>query len=178
MQTYIALLRGINVSGQKKIKMAILTESMNSWGFLDTKSYIQSGNLVFKYPPSDIDGLQLKIKSGIADVFGFEVEVLVIESGEFSRLVGRNPFLGDHVDKKQLYYVFTIDAPQADKVREISAEIYEGEEFSITDGCIFLYCHKGYGKAKCNNNFFEKKLKIKATARNYNTVNKLLELTL
>lgn len=158
--------------------MATLTESMNSWGFQDARSYIQSGNLVFNYPQTDITELQLKIKAGIADVFGFEVEVLVIESGEFSRLVGRNPFLGDHVDKKQLYYVFTIDSPQADKISEINGKIYEDEEFSITNGCIFLYCHEGYGKAKCDNNFFEKKLKIRATARNYNTVSKLLELSL
>ena len=74
-------------------------------------------------------------------------------------------------------YIFLFDLPNVEATEKLNAQEFDGEEFSITNECIFLYCFGGYGKAKCNNNFFEKRLGIRATARNYNTVNKLLELT-
>ena len=87
MQTYIALLRGINVSGQKKLKMADLRDSMNSWGLSEVRTYIQSGNLIFKYKASHSDELQRIIREGIRETFGYEVGVWVCERESFIQIV-------------------------------------------------------------------------------------------
>ena len=178
MQTYIALLRGINVSGHKKIKMAHLRQLMTKMGFIDVQTYIQSGNLVFKYADANPEIIAAKIKKGIKNEYGFDVEVLVLESNNFKKIADQNPYsINEDADRKLIYYIFLFDLPDLDATEKLSSQEFDGEEFSITNECIFLYCFGGYGKAKCNNNFFEKRLGIRATARNYNTVNKLLELT-
>ena len=178
MPTYIALLRGINVSGQKKIKMSELKELMNSWGFDDVQTYIQSGNLIFKYPRSESPTIERKIKEGIAQSYEYEVEVFVVERKEFLAIVQNSPFRFDNgTDKKQIYFVFLMDMPDAEETQRLRLEKYKGEEFTITEQCIYLNCFNGYGKAKCNNNFFENRLKIRATTRNYNTVKTLLKLS-
>ena len=178
MPTYIALLRGINVSGQKKIKMSELRELMMVWGFDDVQSYIQSGNLIFKYPGYESTIIQTKIKEGITQSYGYVVEVLVMERNEFLAIMENSPYRIDNTkDTKQIYFVFLMDIPDVDQTCRLRSEKYEGEEFTITERCIYLNCFKRYGKAKCNNNFFEKRLKVRATTRNYNTVKTLLKLS-
>ena len=178
MDTFIALLRGINVSGQKKIKMSRLKELMIKLGFVDVQTHIQSGNLVFKYKGTNSGVIADTIKNGIADEFGFDVEVLVLQRNEFQRIIEKNPYsIKEASNKKLLYYVFLIDTPDSEAANKLSSEVYVGEEFAITNECIFLHCMAGYGKAKCNNNYFEKKLQVRATTRNYNTVKTLLELS-
>ena len=178
MQTYLALLRGINVGGQKKIKMSRLKEMMVKLGFVDVQTYIQSGNLVFKYQQTKSDGIADIIKSGIAGEFGHDVEVLVLDRKTFKNIIEKSPYsVADGLDKKLLYYVFLIDPPEQEAAKQLSSETFDGEEFSISNECVFLHCFAGYGKAKCNNNFFEKRLHVRATARNYNTVNTLLDLS-
>ena len=178
MLTYIALLRGINVSGQKKIKMSELKKLMESWGFNDVHSYIQSGNLIFKYPRRDSRIIETKIKEGLAKSHRYDVEVFVADRKEFLTIIENSPYkVGNSTDKKQFYYVFLIDKPDGDETNRLRLEKYEGEEFTIAERCIYLNCFQGYGKAKCNNNFFEKRLKIRATTRNFNTVKTLLKLS-
>ena len=178
MQTYIALLRGINVSGKKKIKMHRLKELMIDLGFVDVHTYIQSGNLVFKYQTAKSKIIAEIIKKGIAEEFGFEVEVLVLDPKELNSIIQKNPYpVKEDRDKKLIYYVFLIDPPDSEAADKMNSLTYEGEKFTITNECIYLYCYAGYGKARCNNNFFEKKLNVRATTRNYNTVKTLLELS-
>ena len=113
MQTYLALLRGINVGGQKKIKMSRLKEMMVKLGFVDVQTYIQSGNLVFKYQQTKSDGIADIIKSGIAGEFGHDVEVLVLDRKTFKNIIEKSPYsVADGLDKKLLYYVFLIDPPE------------------------------------------------------------------
>ena len=178
MNTFIALLRGINVSGQKKIKMSRLKELMIKLGFEDVQTYIQSGNLVFKYNGTNSRVITDTIKNGIAQEFGFDVEVLVLHLNEFQSIIEKNPYsIKEDSNKKLLYYVFLIDTPASEAANKLISAVYDGEEFAITNECIYLHCMVGYGKAKCNNNFFEKKLQVRATTRNYNTVKTLLELS-
>ncbi|MBK7267288.1 MAG: DUF1697 domain-containing protein [Ignavibacteriales bacterium] len=92
MPQYIALLRGINVSGHKIIKMAELKELLMSIGFRNVQTYIQSGNVVFESDDTSIPDLELSIMSGIAGKYGFDVEVMVRTVNEFSRIIETNPF--------------------------------------------------------------------------------------
>ena len=178
METYITLLRGINVSGQKKIKMARLKELLNSSGFKNVQTYIQSGNLVFKHPAADPLSIANKIKKGIDQEWGYDVEVLVMPRDSFEGILQKSPYsLKDEADTKRLYFVFMYDLPDKDATIELNRLKFEGEEFTITDHSIYLICLNGYGKAKCNNNFFEKKLKVRATTRNLNTVQTLSRLS-
>jgi uncharacterized protein (DUF1697 family) len=173
MKTYIALLRGINVSGHKKIPMAELREVLAKVGLKNVQTYIQSGNVIFK--SSQSDKLQSKIHNAIKSHFGFEVPVLVKTPFELQQIFDNSPFPEE--SKINSYFMMLYSPANKVLVGEVSKLTCSNEEFKITDNCIYFYCSIGYGKAKLGNNFFERKLKVTATARNYKTMLKLLSLS-
>jgi uncharacterized protein (DUF1697 family) len=174
MRTYIALLRGINVSGQKKIPMAGLRELLTKSGFQNVKTYIQSGNVIFQYSEKNAAVLEEIIRKSIQLQFGFDVPVLVKTQADFQNIFNGCSFFEEK--KVQSYFTLLHDVPSKDLMESTSKEMYLNEEFIIKDNCVYFYSSEGYGKAKCNNNFFERKLKISATTRNYKTMVKLLSL--
>tara|TARA_R110000796_G_scaffold250788_4_gene380728 strand:+ start:98747 stop:99292 length:546 start_codon:yes stop_codon:yes gene_type:complete len=178
MKTYILLLRGINVSGQKKVKMADLKKMLEALNFEAIQTYIQSGNVVFKTNENSTDILEKKISKCIFETFEFEVPVLVIKSENFEGLIKNAPFINDEDAKlDNLYFVLLKNKPDAKLVELLASETYPNEQFIITDNCIYLICQRGYGNAKCDNNFFERKLKVQATTRNYKTMIKLMQMS-
>lgn len=177
MPVYIALLRGINVGGHKRIFMADLRSLFEDWGFSDVKTYIQSGNIVFKSEETLVEELVGKIRSGILNAYGFELAVWVGERKDLMRIAGENPYRDVDEADRRVYFVFITETPRADLTNSLKSVECENELFSVTNHCIYLYCRNGYGKARCNNAFFESALKVKTTARNFRTVNKLIELT-
>lgn len=174
MPLYIALLRGINVSGHKIIKMAELKELLMSIGFRNVQTYIQSGNVVFESDETSLPNLELSIMSGITGKYGFDVEVMVRSVDEFSRIVETNPF--PDVEGNKLYITFFRDAPHDIPFEELNKVKSESEVYLFQDKIMFLYCPEGYGITKLSNSFVEKKLKTVATTRNMNTVIKLLQM--
>ncbi|NMH87266.1 DUF1697 domain-containing protein [Flavivirga algicola] len=174
MKKYIALLRGINVSGQKKIPMAELRELLTNSGLEEVQTYIQSGNVIFKSTEKDSQKLELKIHKAIKTHFGFEVPILIKTPEDLQKVFDDCPFPEEK--KINSYFTLLYAIPDKDLIAEASKMSYSNEEFVITDTCIYFYCSMGYGKAKYNNNFFERKLKTTSTARNYKTMVKLLEL--
>ncbi len=176
MQSHIALLRGINVSGQKKIKMADLKLLFEDLGFENVVTYIQSGNVVFSPPSSKSknDDFAKIISEGIKNQFGFDVPVLVKTVSEIEEILTACPFS----EEKKIASYFTLlnESPTAELILGTSKLDYPNEEFIITENCVYFYSQNGYGNAKCNNNFFEKKLNVSATTRNYRTLVKLVEL--
>lgn len=175
MNTYIALLRGINVSGQKKVPMAQLRELLTVSGLEEVQTYIQSGNVVFKSSETNLLNLQEKIQSAIQSDFGFDVPVLVVSPEKLQQVFDACPFSEEK--KQNSYFTLLFDTPDSTLVAEASQVSYPNEEFVIIGDCIYFYCSLGYGRAKYNNNFFERKLKVTATARNYKTMLKLLSLS-
>lgn len=176
MTRYIAMLRGINVSGQKLIKMAELRTSMEKLGFNKVSTYIQSGNILFEYGSKDKLELAAMIEAQIRKVFTFEVPCLVRTADEFNHVLENNPFLKEGKPEDRLYITFLAREPDQEKVDAVNQLKYEPEEFIIKKDIIFFYSPLGYGNAKMNNNFFENKLKVKATTRNWKSVNKLYDL--
>ncbi len=174
MKTYIALLRGINVSGQKKIPMADLRQLMNDCGFKNVKTYIQTGNIIFKTDHS-ISQSTKKIADAIKKHFDYEVPVIVVEPGYIKQILDECPF--EEEKKIKSYFTLLYTTPDIAMVSELNKLNYPDEEFLITDKCIYFFSGVGYGRTKFNNNFFERKLKVTATARNYNTMMKLLSLS-
>lgn len=175
MQTYIALLRGINVSGQKKVPMAELQNLLSVAGLENVQTYIQSGNIIFQTSEISVKKLKLNIQEAIKNHFGFEVPVLVIKPKDLQQIFDDCPF--PETEKTNSYFTLLYATPDIELVKEVSEISYPNEAFVITNSCIYFYCSTGYGKAKCNNNFFERKLKITATSRNYKTMVKLLSLS-
>lgn len=175
MKTYIALLRGINVGGHKKVPMAELRELLTKYGFKNVQTYIQSGNVVFQSSEKSIQKLEQEIHQAIQSNFGFDVSILVKIREDLKRIFDDSPFLEEK--KQASYFTMLHDIPEIELVKEASEKIYEDEEYVIINDCIYFYCEKGYGNAKFNMNFFERKLKTSATSRNYNTMVKLLSLS-
>jgi len=175
MNTYIALLKGINVGGHKKVPMAELRELLLKLGFNDVRTYIQSGNVILQSSEKDAKKIEDIIKNALLNHFGFEVSVLVIMRPILKRIFDNSPFI--ERDKKASYFILLHDTPEDDLVKIASEKIYEDETYHIIENCIYYYSAKGFGKAKFNANFFERKLKTFATARNYNTMLKLLSLS-
>ena len=175
MKTYIALLRGINVSGQKKIKMAELRTHLVDWGFSAVQTYIQSGNIVLQDSDQAPQQIAERIRQGIASVYGFDVPVLVLAPEDLDEVLADNPFLPEQ-DPKRLYVTFLSSQPDAALQDQLQQEDYAPEAFVLVKNYIYFFSPIGYGRAKMNNNFFEKKLKVNATTRNWRTVNKLREM--
>ena len=175
VETYITFLRGINVSGQKPLKMAELRQSLEGVEFQEVKTYIQSGNLVFKSPIGEVLILEEKIKNQILADFGFELPTLVTKAKTLQYVLGHCPFdLEAH--GKQCYFVLLKQPPEPELVKVFNALTFENEDFYVTDVCVYLHCWAGYGKAKLNNNFVEGKLKVQATTRNLKTLQKMIAM--
>ncbi|MCR8666714.1 DUF1697 domain-containing protein [Aestuariibaculum sp. M13] len=175
MKPYIALLRGINVSGQKKIPMADLRKLLAEEGFNNVKTYIQSGNVVFQSDVKDEKSIAETISKAILKQFGFDVSVLVKTPEVFQTIFEASPFSEE--EKKKSYFMLLFEEPNAELVKGIQQLSASEEQFTITENCIYFFSSNGYGKTKFNNNFFERKLNVIATARNYNTMLKLLSLS-
>ncbi|MEZ4792559.1 MAG: DUF1697 domain-containing protein [Gelidibacter sp.] len=175
MPTYIALLKGINVGGHKKVPMADLRELLSKSGFENVQTYIQSGNVILQSSEKNTQIIEITIEKSILGFFGFEVSVLVMTRSDLERIFNDCPF--SEVKKKASHFMMLHDTPDEDLIKIASEKEYEGEEYQIINDCIYFYCEKGIGKAKFNANFFERQLKTFATARNYNTMVKLLSLS-
>tara|TARA_R110002049_G_scaffold279949_3_gene459164 strand:+ start:23665 stop:24201 length:537 start_codon:yes stop_codon:yes gene_type:complete len=174
MKTYIALLRGINVSGQKKVPMVELRDLLSKLGLENVQTYIQSGNVVFQSSEESKNKLEDIIQKAIANYFGFEVPILVKTSKEIQNILDHCPF--SEAKKENSYFTLLHSIPKIELIDSTSKVNYPNETFHITETCVYFYSSMGYGKAKCNNNFFERKLKVTATTRNYKTMIKLLSL--
>ena len=169
-QTYIVLLRGINVSGKNKLPMLDLKELLNKQGFQDLQTYIQSGNVVLKSTKTK-EAISLIIKKGIQNAFGYEVPVLVKTLIEWEKAIANNPY--KEVEAKQQYFTFL---SEASKEKIIAITNTKEDAYTIIEDVVYVNAVGGYGKTKLNNNVFEKKLNSTATTRNLKTTLKLLAL--
>jgi uncharacterized protein (DUF1697 family) len=179
MQTYISLLRGINVSGQKIIKMDDLRRVYEHLNFHNVRTYVQSGNVIFQTKESNQTLLQQKINAEIAREFGFDVPVLIMSIQQLKQTIGNNPFAKD-VTKEQsfLHVTFLAESPVNMDIKAITDKKLNNEDIAFTPCAVYLYCPAGYGSSKLSNNLIEAKLRVKASTRNWKTSNELLKIAL
>jgi uncharacterized protein (DUF1697 family) len=179
MKRYVSMLRGINVSGQKKVKMADLKSLYESLGLTNVKTYIQSGNVIFESAISDVGELQRNIEQKIEKTFGFSVSVIIRTNKEFKRIIDHNPYIGyDSPEDESKYLVtFLSRTPSGSTAETIQQFVKEPEAMFLRGKEIYLHCPNGYGRSKLSNIFFERKLSVTATTRNWKTVKKLYELS-
>jgi len=174
---YISILRGVNVGG-RKVPMANLKSLYEELGFKEVITYIQSGNVIFKTDKTSGQSLEKIIENKINKTFNMVVPVIIRHVYEMKNVVANNPFLKiKGIDNGKLHVTFLEKIPGQAELDNIKKFDYSPDRFIIIDKEVFLYCPGEYGKTQLSNNFFENKLKVQATTRNWKTVNKLVELS-
>ncbi len=175
MTAYAALLRGINVGGKNKVPMADLRTLFETLGHADVVTYIQSGNVVFTSASKPA-----KIAAGITDAiageFGLTVPVIVRSRTELRRVLTSNPFLDAGVAPAKLHVTFLADRPAQAAIAKLDPDRSLPDEFAVVGREIFMFMPNGMGRTKLTIDWFERCLGTRGTARNWNTVNKLVEL--
>jgi uncharacterized protein (DUF1697 family) len=174
---YAALLRGINVGGRKKVPMAALRELLGRLGYTDVITHLQSGNAVFSSQETPAGTLARSIADGITSEFDMDVKVVIRTHSELTDVIRRSPLPGGPEHPSRFFVAFLSAAPEADATGAMQAMSFDPDQIWISGAEAFLWCPEGAADTKLTNNFVEKRLKVTATSRNWNTVLKLAELT-
>ncbi len=176
MHTFVSLLRGINVGGHHLIKMPALKSLYESMGFVDVATYIQSGNVVFKTTKEDASAIEDLIEKNLLKTVGFPVAVVVRTPSQLGRVIKANPYAGrDGIDINRLAVAFLKSRPTAALVRNLSTIAAKTTDECLVAGSeIYLHCPDGFGKTLLTSTFFEKHLKVAATARNWRTLERCM----
>lgn len=170
------MLRGINLGSHNRIRMEDLQALFVALGHSDVTTYIQSGNIIFKSSagrPSQLAGV---IEARITQDLGLTVTVLLRTKDELAQVIASNPFSRQGIDPAKLHVTFLADAPDSALVRRVDVHTAEPDEFRVLGREIYLHCPQGYGRTKLNNAFWERRLGVAATTRNWNTVTRLFQL--
>jgi len=174
--TYIALLRGINVGGQKPIKMTELKQLFEAQGFGRVQTYIQSGNVVFTADRAE-EPLRRQLEREIAAAFGFPVTVALRTAGELERLIAQCPFAVDALrDEESLYVSLLAAAPAQAGIDRLLARDSDVDELRLVGREVYLLLRQSIRLTLFTNAFLERTLGVPATARNWRTISKLAEL--
>jgi uncharacterized protein (DUF1697 family) len=176
MPPYVALLRGINVGGKAKVAMADLRSLCEGLGHEGVTTYIQSGNVVFTASERSAAKVADALAKAIESELGLDVTVVVRTPKQLESIVAKNPF-ADRVDEvKTMAVGFLADKPAAAAVKKLDPDRSPPDEFEVAGDNIYLLYPNGLGRSKLSNDYLERQLGTRATVRNWNTVNKLLEL--
>ena len=176
MAVVIGLLRGINVGGHNKISMEELRSICGSLGLRTPQTYIQSGNVVFGAAARDIAKLPDRIESAIEKRFGFRPKVFLRSASDLRKIVARSPFAKrPDFNPAKLAVFFLADSPPEEVRRNLLAIKVGPEELQSDGRELYIYFPDGMGRSKLPP-VLDRTMKIPATARNWNTVGKLLEM--
>lgn len=178
MTQYIAILRGINVAGKRRILMDDLRKLFRDIGFTDVQTYIQSGNVIFNSKEEE-NNLELAqcIEKSISERFGFEIPVITRTASEWDEMASSNPFIENGgTDIERLHVTLLKDTPNTDLQAKTNLQNCSPDKFEVKNRNVFIYCAGKYSASKLTNAFFEKNLKVPATTRNWKTVLEILKL--
>lgn len=173
MPIYFALFRGINVGGKNLLPMKTLTELMEREGFVETKTYIQSGNVLFKSSTAEAKRFAKVLGKAIQMSRGFEPDIFVLSLSELEDAVHANPFPADN--PKALHLYFLAQVPEKPDFEGLNKVKVPSERFELIGKVFYLYAPEGIGRSKLAAKV-EKQMGVKATARNWATVTALLQM--
>jgi uncharacterized protein (DUF1697 family) len=173
MATYIALLRGINVGGNKRIKMGDLRDALSAVGLENPQTLLQSGNVVVD-SNADTPALVDIVETTIQSTFGFHSTVIVRTAAEYGSLLADHPFTNEQIEDPRFAHVgFCRDEPDRDGFDALQ-EAHEGpEEMKLVGRELYVYYPEGSGRSKLTNSVIERHLETPTTSRNWNTVEKI-----
>lgn len=170
MKTWIALLRGINVGGKHIVRMKELIQLMEANGFSNVKTYIQSGNVVFQKATKPKD----EIGELIAEKYGFQPSVFILSKEELEDAASKNPYTADQ--GKMVHFYFLDEIPASVDYELLDSLKAETEQYELIEKVFYLYAPNGIGRSKLAEKIGRAFPKITMTARNLNTINKLLQM--
>ncbi len=177
MTVVISFLRGINVGGHNMIKMDALRKLYESLDLRDAQTYLQSGNVVFKAGARDLARLPKRIEDAIERTFGFRPSIIHRTSPELREVIARNPFAARRdIEPSRLLVSFLASDPTLEAREKVLAMKTEPEELLMDGRELYIYYPNGMGRPKIPMVQIERALKTPATGRNWNTVQKLLEI--
>jgi uncharacterized protein (DUF1697 family) len=175
MPTFVAFLRGINVGGNKTIPMARLKALFETLGFESVRTHLNSGNVAFASGEKDRAGLTKEIEAAIEKEFGFRPATMLRDAAALKKIVAKNPFAEMAKDDPSHLVVMLLSAkPDKDAGKRLAAAYQGPEEIRIVGEEAYVTYPNGIGKSKLTNTLLEKHLGVSGTARNWNTVTKLL----
>ncbi|OAI05848.1 hypothetical protein A1353_10605 [Methylomonas methanica] len=175
MKTYIALFRGLNVGGQNMLPMQALVAILESLGLGQVKTYIQSGNAVFRSDKANVAPLSEQICAAIKQHQGFEPQLVLLDLAELEQAVRANPFPDAETQPNTLHLNFLLSAPANPDLNALAAIKKDNERYSLIDQVFYLHAPEGIGRSKLAAQA-EKRLGVAMTGRNWRTVCKLVEL--
>jgi len=178
MNPYIAFLRGVNMAGHNSLKMNDLAELFVSLGFKDARTYIQSGNVVFTdLSGKSINELAVIIEMAIFNKFNFTIPAMIREVDDLKKILRINPFSNEeNFNPGRMAFILLHEKTTPDQINKVRDVDYPPDKFKVIESEIFVYCPNGFGKSKLYTNFFEKKMGVTGTARNWNTINTVLQM--
>ena len=175
MTTYIALVRGINVGGKNLLPMRDLVSNLETLGAEQVRTYIQSGNAVFRHDSRSPTKLAKTIGAAIRGSHGFEPRVLVLHVHDLERAIAANPFPEAEDEPKSLHLFFLASVPQAPDLEALQEIAGPDERFRLVGRVFYLHAPHGIGRSKLAARA-EKALGVRATGRNWRTIGKIAEL--
>lgn len=175
MTTYIALLRGVNV-GRTQLPMADLRRVLESLGHGNVQTYVQSGNAIFTSGRTDVAKLSRQIETAISSELELAVPVLLRRQDELAAAVELNPFPEAVQTPTQLHVMFTSSPISTEVQASLDETGFDPDRFEVGDRCLYLWLPNGLGRSKLPPYLSERRLGVRTTTRNWNTVTKLLAL--
>ena len=176
MTAFVALLRGVNVGGRTLVSMAALRREASALKLEDVRTHLQSGNLLFRAPARRSSGLPSELEGALTATAGVNVRVILRTKDELAKAVAGNPMVPSDLPGNKLHVVFLAGPPARRRIQELDPDRSPPDEFVVRGQHIYVSYPNGSGRSKLNLDYFERTLATSATARNWNTVTKLLEL--
>lgn len=176
MSAYVALMRGINVGGKNRIGMKDLANVFADAGCKDVQTFIQSGNVIVDAPARILRSLETRIPQEIESRFGFRSPVVLRSREALQEVIRRNPFVTAKVPAESLHVMFLSGEPEASGIAKLDPDRSPPDSFVVSGLEIYLCMPNGMGRTKLTNAYFDAKLGVVSTVRNWQTVQKLLEL--
>jgi uncharacterized protein (DUF1697 family) len=177
-QTYVALLRAVNVAGQRKVPMSQLRTTLEGLGYGNVRTYLQSGNAVFTGHAATPSAVARRVEGAIFAGFGFEVDVVVLTDSDLAKIAKTHPFAAEDDDPTHLFASFLLSSPDPALVAAFDVSKFLPERAVVVGQVVFLHYPLGAGVAKLSAPTLERQLgKLRGTARNWRTVQALVAMT-
>jgi len=173
--TFILLLRGVNVGGANSLSAANFVRILEALGLKQVKTYIQSGNAVFQCETAQIPTLCQKMRALFQRRHGLAPEIVLLRLDELEHAIAANPYAGADADPKALHLTFLVSAPKDPDFTSVESVREDAEHYSLKGRVFYFWAPAGIGRSKAFSRI-EKALKTPGTARNWRTVCKLRDL--
>lgn len=175
LTTFVVLLRGVMPKGKNRVPMAQLREVLSANGFLNVRTYIQSGNAVLDTELKQHE-VQQKVYNLIKEHIGADLKVIVRTGPQLQQVLEQNPFV-EGEDLSRVFYTLFSETPSPQQAEKIMAEDFGDEKLVVGGDAAYMYIPGNAARSRLSNVMLEKKLGVAATTRNFNTMNKLVEMS-